>query len=60
MEIALTILCYKMNVLNMNKSDLKPKELGTVSNQSCWKKDFTVDFSRDRKVSPDIGKMFGM
>merc|ERR1712165_333292 len=31
---------------------LKPKELGTVCNQSiqsCWKKDFTLEFSRDRK-----------
>jgi len=51
-ETALTILCEKMNVLNVNKSGLKPKELGTVCNQSiqsCWKKDFTLEFSRDRK-----------
>jgi len=51
-ETALTILCEKMNVLNVNKSGLKPKELGTICNQSiqsCWKKDFTLEFSRDRK-----------
>merc|ERR1712165_294873 len=33
-ETALTILCEKMNVLNVNKSGLKPKELGTICNQS--------------------------
>ena len=51
-ETALTVLCEKMNVLNINKSGLKPKELGTVCNQalgSIWKKDFTLEFSRDRK-----------
>jgi len=51
-ETALTILCEKMNVLNVNKSGLTPKELGTLCNQSIqsqWKKDFTLEFSRDRK-----------
>jgi len=51
-ETALTVLCEKMNVLNVNKSGLTPKELGTLCNQSIqsvWKKDFTMEFSRDRK-----------
>jgi len=51
-ETALTILVEKMNVLNTNKSGLRPKELGTACNlamQQYWKKDFTLEFSRDRK-----------
>jgi Ca2+ transporting ATPase len=51
-ETALTVLVEKMNVLNSNKSGVGKKELGTLSNmeiQSMWKKDFTLEFSRDRK-----------
>merc|ERR1712226_604645 len=51
-ETALTILCEKMNVLNTEKSGISKKELGTVCNHaitSMWKKDFTLEFSRDRK-----------
>jgi len=51
-ETALTVLAEKMNVFNVNKTGLKPRELGTVCNlhtQGMWKKDFTLEFSRDRK-----------
>lgn len=51
-ETALTILVEKMNVLNVDKSGLKKKEMSTVCNQglqAMWKKDFTLEFSRDRK-----------
>lgn len=51
-ETALTVLCEKMNVLNTNKSGMSKKEQGTCCNvaiQSNWKKDFTLEFSRDRK-----------
>ena len=51
-ETALTVLCEKLNVLNIDKSSMKKKELGTVCNnaiQSGWTKDFTLEFSRDRK-----------
>jgi len=51
-ETALTVLCEKMNAFNVNKSGLKPKELGTVCNQAIqanWRKDYTLEFSRDRK-----------
>jgi len=51
-ETALTILVEKMNVLNVDKVGLKPKELSTICNQSIlaqWKKEFTLEFSRDRK-----------
>merc|ERR1711931_210260 len=51
-ETALTVRAEKMNVFNVNKTGLKPRELGTVCNlhtQGMWKKDFTLEFSRDRK-----------
>jgi len=51
-ETALTILVEKMNVYAQDKGGLKPKELGTLCNQhicGLWKKDFTLEFSRDRK-----------
>lgn len=51
-ETALTILVEKMNPYNLDKSGIKPKELGTLCNQhiqAMWKKDFTLEFSRDRK-----------
>lgn len=51
-ETALTVLCEKMNVYAINKGGMSKKEQGTVCNQniqSMWKKDFTLEFSRDRK-----------
>ena len=51
-ETALTVLVEKMNVNALDKAGLKPKELSTLCNQhlsSMWKKDFTLEFSRDRK-----------
>ena len=51
-ETALTVLCEKMNVTDMDKSFMKKKHLSTICNQaiqSQWKKDFTLEFSRDRK-----------
>jgi len=51
-ETALTVLVEKMNVNGVDKSGLSKKDLGTVCNQniqSSWKKQFTLEFSRDRK-----------
>lgn len=51
-ETALTVLAEKMNVFNVSKAGLSKKEQGVASNmltQSMWKKDFTLEFSRDRK-----------
>lgn len=51
-ETALTILVEKMNPYSVTKSGVKPKELGTLCNQGIqanWKKEFTLEFSRDRK-----------
>lgn len=41
-----------MNVYGTNKSGLSPRDLGSVCNrviQQKWKKEFTLEFSRDRK-----------
>lgn len=51
-ETALTVLCEKMNVLNTDRSSLTKKELGTACChvlQSQYQKEFTLEFSRDRK-----------
>jgi P-type Ca2+ transporter type 2A len=51
-ETALTVLVEKMNVYNVSKIGLSKKELGMVCNhniQNNWKKEFTLEFSRDRK-----------
>lgn len=51
-ETALVVLAEKMNVYNTNKSGLSPRDLGSVCNrviQQKWKKEFTLEFSRDRK-----------
>lgn len=51
-ETALTVLAEKMNVMNIDKAGHSKKELGTLCNQQIqagWKKDFTLEFSRDRK-----------
>jgi len=51
-ETALACLVEKMNVYNTDKSGLSKKELGMVCNNvihGMWKKEFTLEFSRDRK-----------
>ncbi|KAI6220093.1 Calcium-transporting ATPase [Aphelenchoides fujianensis] len=51
-ETALVVLCEKMNVYNTSKSGLPPRDLGNVCNrviQQKWQKEFTLEFSRDRK-----------
>jgi hypothetical protein len=51
-ETALTVLVEKMNVSGIDKTGLSKKDIGTVCNQniqSTWKKNFTLEFSRDRK-----------
>jgi len=51
-ETALTVLVEKMNPFNIDKSTLTKKDLGTACNQaiqSMWNKEFTLEFSRDRK-----------
>ena len=51
-ETALTVLVEKMNVFNTDKSRLSPQELAMASNtiiRQKYKKEFTLEFSRDRK-----------
>lgn len=51
-ETALTVLVEKMNVFNTDKSRLSPQEVAMVSNtiiRQKYRKDFTLEFSRDRK-----------
>lgn len=51
-ETALVILAEKMNVYGTPKTGLSPRDLGNVCNrviQQKWKKEFTLEFSRDRK-----------
>ena len=51
-ETALTVLVEKMNVNAIDKAGMKKKDIGTICNQgiqSQWKKEFTLEFSRDRK-----------
>jgi P-type Ca2+ transporter type 2A len=51
-ETALVCLVEKMNVFNANKRDISRKELSMLCNhqiQSKWKKNFTLEFTRDRK-----------
>ena len=51
-ETALTVLVEKMNPIGIDKSSLTKKDLGTACNQAIqtsWKKEFTLEFSRDRK-----------
>merc|ERR1712127_81475 len=60
-ETALTVLVEKMNVYNTNKNMLSPAERAMCCNnviRQKFKKDFTLEFSRDRKsmsayVSPN-------
>ncbi|KAH7699412.1 sarcoplasmic/endoplasmic reticulum calcium ATPase 1-like protein, partial [Aphelenchoides avenae] len=51
-ETALVVLAEKMNVYNTPKQGLSPRDLGNVCNrviQQKWRKEFTLEFSRDRK-----------
>uniref|UniRef100_A0A7I4Y859 Calcium-transporting ATPase n=1 Tax=Haemonchus contortus TaxID=6289 RepID=A0A7I4Y859_HAECO len=51
-ETALVVLAEKMNVYGTPKSGLSPRDLGNVCNrviQQKWRKEFTLEFSRDRK-----------
>jgi len=51
-ETALTVLVEKMNPFNEVTTGLTPKVAGTFCNQAIqrtWKKEFTLEFSRDRK-----------
>ncbi|KAK7483697.1 hypothetical protein BaRGS_00025018 [Batillaria attramentaria] len=51
-ETALTVLVEKLNFYNTDKSGLNKREMGTVCNhviQDMWRKEFTLEFSRDRK-----------
>ncbi|CAF1095116.1 unnamed protein product [Adineta ricciae] len=51
-ETALTVLVEKMNVFNTDKSRLSPQEMAMSSNtiiRQKYRKEFTLEFSRDRK-----------
>ncbi|XP_041348121.1 sarcoplasmic/endoplasmic reticulum calcium ATPase 1-like isoform X2 [Gigantopelta aegis] len=51
-ETALSVLVEKMNPYNTDKTALNKRELGTACVhviQQMWKKEFTLEFSRDRK-----------
>lgn len=51
-ETALTVLVEKMNVFNTNKSMLSPQDKAMCCNnviRQKFKKEFTLEFSRDRK-----------
>jgi len=51
-ETALSVLVEKINFYNTDTSHLNKREIATACNQviqSMWKKEFTLEFSRDRK-----------
>lgn len=51
-ETALVVLAEKLNPFSMNKQGLNRREAAIIVNQniqSMWKKEFTLEFSRDRK-----------
>ena len=51
-ETALTVLCEKLNYYNTDKSGMDMRGKGVAANQAIqemWKKEFTLEFSRDRK-----------
>ncbi|ESN96009.1 hypothetical protein HELRODRAFT_185062 [Helobdella robusta] len=51
-ETALVVMVEKMNVCNVNRSKLSKKDAGGYCNRmlcNAWKKNFTLEFSRDRK-----------
>lgn len=48
----MVVLVEKMNVFGTDKSSLSHHDLGQAANRvihSMWKKEFTLEFSRDRK-----------
>ncbi|KAH9518641.1 Sarcoplasmic/endoplasmic reticulum calcium ATPase 2 [Bulinus truncatus] len=51
-ETSLAVLVEKLNYYNTDKTGLTKREKGTVCNrviQEMWRKEFTLEFSRDRK-----------
>jgi len=51
-ETALSVLVEKINYYNTETAHLNKREVATACNQviqSMWKKEFTLEFSRDRK-----------
>lgn len=51
-ETALIVLAEKLNPFGISKSGLSRRDAALAVNQniqSVWKKDFTLEFSRDRK-----------
>lgn len=51
-EVALSVLTEKMNFYNTDKASLNKREKGMAVNhviQQMWRKEFTLEFSRDRK-----------
>uniref|UniRef100_A0A0L8FX15 Calcium-transporting ATPase n=1 Tax=Octopus bimaculoides TaxID=37653 RepID=A0A0L8FX15_OCTBM len=51
-ETALSVLVEKINYFNTDTSHLNKREIATACNQviqGMWKKEFTLEFSRDRK-----------
>lgn len=51
-ETALVVLVEKLNVYNTSKAGLSASKLSNVANraiQQMWRKEFTLEFSRDRK-----------
>ena len=51
-ETALVVLVEKLNVLGVDRTGLDPRSKGVACNRrihESWKKEFTLDFSRDRK-----------
>lgn len=51
-ETALVVLAEKMNPFGMDKNGLSKRDMGIAANrgiQAQWKKEFTLEFSRDRK-----------
>ncbi|XP_055352795.1 calcium-transporting ATPase sarcoplasmic/endoplasmic reticulum type-like isoform X3 [Paramacrobiotus metropolitanus] len=65
-ETALIVLAEKINPFNTEKNGLSKRDLGIAANRSIqgmWKKDYTLEFSRDRKsmssyCSPTKGSKF--
>ena len=51
-ETALVVLAEKLNPWNLDKRGLSRRDAALVVNhniQGMWRKDFTLEFSRDRK-----------
>ncbi|GAV01129.1 hypothetical protein RvY_11888 [Ramazzottius varieornatus] len=51
-ETALIVLAEKMNPFGVDKTGLSKRDMGIAANrgiQAMWKKEFTLEFSRDRK-----------